>query len=141
MTEAEKQLQEVNQFSAMMTQQGMIIAERVGLEIGAKLEVIVERMSQTVTAEMEAALEKKAEEAFARGLVAGVRLLLQEDREAEGDGDTSLLKKFWKTGYRELTTNASTGAQQWVGRKILIALVTAVFITSTVWLAKNGHLK
>jgi hypothetical protein len=56
-------------------------------------------------------------------------------------GDKELRSEFWKAGYEELSSHASNGASQWVGKRILIAAVTAVFVLSLGWLVKNGWIR
>ena len=41
-------------------------------------------------------------------------------------GDDELMASFWKSGYRELSSHAKTGASQWVGAKILALLGSAL---------------
>jgi len=54
--------------------------------------------------------------------------------------DEETVKKFWEGGYKELTTHASNASSQWVGKRILAAVITALFIWSMSWLVTNGKL-
>jgi hypothetical protein len=137
---ASEELENHLQLSKLLNAQGDIIAEKVGGIIARHLQEMHESIEPTVRRAFEEILETKAAEAYANGLVQGVRMLLTEDKDAS-DGEVSTIKRFWKTGYRELTTAASANASQWVGRKILIALISAAFLWSMVWLVKNGQLK
>lgn len=55
--------------------------------------------------------------------------------------DDALVKSFWQRGYKELTDHAGNGASQWVGKRILTALIVAVVTAGVVWLVKTGALK
>lgn len=55
--------------------------------------------------------------------------------------DDDLVKGFWHRGYQELTNHAGNGASQWVGRRILTALIVAGVTAGLVWLIKTGSLK
>jgi hypothetical protein len=55
--------------------------------------------------------------------------------------DDEVLKKFWMRGYTELSSHASNGASQWVGKRILTAIIVALTTAGIVWLAKTGQLK
>lgn len=59
----------------------------------------------------------------------------------ESLSDPDLVEGFWKRGYIEFTNHVSTGASQWVGKRLLTALVTALFVFAVGYLAKNGALK
>lgn len=55
--------------------------------------------------------------------------------------DSEAVEKFWKGGYTELTKHASDASSQWVGKRILAAVITAVFIWCMSWLVQNGGIK
>lgn len=55
--------------------------------------------------------------------------------------DKEFAKAFWEQGYEQLSNHAGKGASQWVGKRILTALVTAVAMAALVWLVKSGALK
>lgn len=55
--------------------------------------------------------------------------------------DPEVVEKFWRGGYEQLTAHASAASSQWVGRRILAAAVTAVFVWAVTWLVRNGSLK
>ena len=66
------------------------------------------------------------------GVHSGFKALMDDDEAVE---------KFWKGGYSELTKHASEASSQWVGKRILAALVTAAFVWSMTWLVRNGGIK
>lgn len=55
--------------------------------------------------------------------------------------DEDLMKKFWAAGYKELTDHAGSGASQWIGRRILTALASALLVVALAYLLKTGALK
>jgi hypothetical protein len=55
--------------------------------------------------------------------------------------DETIVKSFWKRGYEELSSHAGNGASQWIGKRILTAIIVAVTTAGIVWLAKTGQLK
>jgi len=59
----------------------------------------------------------------------------------ESLSDPELVKGFWRRGYEEFTGHAASGASQWVGKRILTALITALFVFAVGYLVKNGALK
>lgn len=71
-------------------------------------------------------------DAIRQGVVEGMRELLRDDEAIAG---------FWARGYKELTQHTSANASQWVGRRILTAIMVAVFVGSVTWLVKSGNLK
>ena len=60
------------------------------------------------------------------------------------EGITSLLKdeeivsKFWSVGYDQLTKQAAKNTSQWVGKRVLTMVVTALFVWTLTWLVRNG---
>jgi hypothetical protein len=71
-------------------------------------------------------------EAVALGMQRGARALLD---------DKDLVAEFWKAGYSHLTVHAGNGASQWVGKRILTAIIGALFVWAMAWLVKEGALK
>jgi cytochrome c-type biogenesis protein CcmH/NrfG len=55
--------------------------------------------------------------------------------------DEELVKGFWHRGYQELTEHAGAGASQWVGRRILTAIVVAAVTAGIAYLVRTGSLK
>ena len=55
--------------------------------------------------------------------------------------DSESVEKFWRGGFEELTKHASTGASQWVGKRILAAIVMAIVAWLVTWLVRTGGLK
>lgn len=66
------------------------------------------------------------------GFLEGVKVLMQ---------DKDFAKSFWQQGYEQLTQHAGNGASQWVGKRILTALVVAVTTACVIWLVKTGAIK
>lgn len=55
--------------------------------------------------------------------------------------DPETARQFWASGYEELSKHASNNASQWVGRRLLTALIIAMTTAGLVWLVKTGALK
>ena len=55
--------------------------------------------------------------------------------------DPELSAAFWKRGYQELTSHAGNSASQWIGRRILTAVMTALLVFTVGYLVKTGALK
>jgi hypothetical protein len=55
--------------------------------------------------------------------------------------DDEVVTSFWARGYKELENHATNGASQWIGRRILTAIVVAGVTAGLVWLIKTGALK
>jgi hypothetical protein len=70
--------------------------------------------------------------AVSAGVVAGLNKAFQ---------DKELMVKFWNEGFEHLSNSAGKGASQWVGKRILIAAIAAVFIWVMGWLFRNGAFK
>jgi len=64
-----------------------------------------------------------------------------KDAIKESLADPEVVKAFWKRGYDEFTGHAGSSASQWVGRRILTAVVTVVFTWTMYYLVKNGAIK
>ncbi len=71
-------------------------------------------------------------EQIAAGVAAGIRQLLEDD---------DLVKKFWERGYTQLTQHGTNAASQWVGKRLLTALVVAITVAGITWLVKTGALR
>lgn len=70
--------------------------------------------------------------AVASGVKRGIHELL---------ADEETMDRFWETGYKKLTAHVGNNASQWVGRRILAALIAAVFVWALAWMMKNGAIK
>ena len=70
--------------------------------------------------------------AIKAGIADGLREVMADD---------VAMAAFWKRGYKELTTHGSTAASQWIGKRILTALVAALFVICLTWLVKTGGLR
>lgn len=55
--------------------------------------------------------------------------------------DQALMQQFSKTLYDELAGHTVNGTSQWIGKRILTALVVAVVTAGIVWLVKSGAIK
>lgn len=55
--------------------------------------------------------------------------------------DKQLVASFWEEGFSQITSHASTGASQWVGKRILVTAIAALFIWAMGWLIRNGAIK
>jgi glycosyltransferase involved in cell wall biosynthesis len=55
--------------------------------------------------------------------------------------DPELRRRFWSAGYAELAAHASNGASQWIGRRLLVALIWAAVGAGLTYLVKTGAIK
>jgi hypothetical protein len=55
--------------------------------------------------------------------------------------DKEAMRMFWRGGYEELLEHTSSGASQWIGRRLLTTFIAAVVTAGVVWLVKSGALK
>ena len=55
--------------------------------------------------------------------------------------DPQIRSQFWEAGYLELSKHASNGASQWIGRRLLVAVVWAGVGAGLTWLVKSGAIK
>lgn len=55
--------------------------------------------------------------------------------------DEELTKKFWEQGYAQLQEHAVRNGSQWVGKRLLTALVTAIVTAGLIWLVRTGAIK
>lgn len=67
-----------------------------------------------------------------QGVIEGIQSLLK---------DPKVMESFWHGGYQELIKHGSNNANQWVGRRILTGLITALTIAGLVWMVNNGAIK
>lgn len=75
---------------------------------------------------------EQMEAAVARGVAAGLATVLK---------DKELMQSIWHEGYIQLAEHASTGASQWVGKRILTTAAFALLGLLLVWLVKTGAIK
>ena len=54
--------------------------------------------------------------------------------------DDALRAAFWAKGFEHLSSHASSASTQWVGKRILTALILAGLAFGVGWLTKNGKL-
>jgi hypothetical protein len=55
--------------------------------------------------------------------------------------DKELTKAFWQHGFDELSAHTQNNASQWIGKRILTALIIAGTTAGIIWLVKTGALK
>ncbi len=55
--------------------------------------------------------------------------------------DEALMKQFSKSLYDELANHTINNTSQWIGRRILTAMVVAITTAGIIWLVKTGALK
>ena len=55
--------------------------------------------------------------------------------------DETFVSNFWHKGFEELSKHGSNGASQWLGKRLLTILITAITTAGIVWLVKTGALK
>lgn len=71
-------------------------------------------------------------EEVAHGVIDGLRAFA---------ADEEATRKFWKRGFDELAAHSSNGASQWIGKRILTWLITAVVGAGIVYLVRTGAIK
>jgi hypothetical protein len=62
----------------------------------------------------------------------GMRKLLHDDQ---------VIEAFWKRGFDHMSRHGADGAQRWVGRRIWVAFISALFAAAIYLAAKLGTLK
>ena len=70
--------------------------------------------------------------AVTAGVVAGLKEMAKDEAFVSG---------FWRQGFEELTRHSSNGASQWLGKRLLTILITAITTAGIVWLVKTGAIK
>lgn len=55
--------------------------------------------------------------------------------------DKDLTAGFWRAGYDQLQQRAVAESTQWVGKRLLTALITAAVVAGFVWLVRTGAIK
>jgi len=55
--------------------------------------------------------------------------------------DSELRRKFWESGYQELSAHASNNASQWIGKRLLTSAAIAITTALIVWLVRSGNIK
>lgn len=55
--------------------------------------------------------------------------------------DEDLTKRFWEQGYNQLQEHAVNNGSQWIGKRLMTVIVTAIVTTGLVWLVRTGALK
>lgn len=55
--------------------------------------------------------------------------------------DRDRVEKFWATGFQRLAEHGGREASQWIGKRIITALIGTVFAVCLVWLVKLGAFK
>lgn len=96
-------------------------------EFEAAMGMVLDRLE-----DIKAGQQDGLEQAMTRAVTAGVRQALT---------DKELTQEFWRDGFDELAKHGASGASQWVGKRILTAMVVAVLIWGVTWLVQTGRLK
>lgn len=82
-------------------------------------------------------IERRADaEQLAAAIAEGFKVAVKETL-----ADRELMADYWKQGYVAFTAQASSGASQWVGKRILTAAAFALLGLLVAWLVKTGALK
>lgn len=55
--------------------------------------------------------------------------------------DQEVTSKFWAQGYEQIQEHAVNRGTQWVGKRLMTALITAVVTAGFVWLVRSGAIK
>lgn len=55
--------------------------------------------------------------------------------------DKELTRSFWEQGYVQLQEHAVRNGSQWIGKRLLTALITAAVTAGVIWLVKTGAIK
>jgi hypothetical protein len=55
--------------------------------------------------------------------------------------DKEVVEAFWERGFEELAEHANRKSSEWIGRRILTAMVVAITTAGIVWLVKTGAIK
>lgn len=105
--------------------------EDTGPITGAQFEAGIDKLVSRVAAICE--MQSRATQDAIR---AGTRQALDDLLD-----DEERVQRFWRTGFDELTKHGSNEASQWIGKRILTALVVAVLVGCVTWLVQTGRLK
>lgn len=76
--------------------------------------------------------QEEIRDAVTHGVVEGIKALAADDEFSE---------KFWRSGFQKFASHAGDNASQWIGKRILTALVVACVTAGIVWMVKAGSLK
>ena len=55
--------------------------------------------------------------------------------------DEKAVKRFWRTGFDELSEHGANGASQWIGKRLLTGAIVAILFACLTWLVQTGRLK
>lgn len=55
--------------------------------------------------------------------------------------DDELARRFWAAGYQHLSGHATNGISQWIGKRVLMALIAAALSASIAWAVVTGKIK
>ena len=70
--------------------------------------------------------------AVAQGVLVAFHTIMQDEK---------LMSDFWGKGFDQLTQHAGTNASQWIGKRILLMAIAAIFSWSMLWLYRAGAFK
>lgn len=93
---------------------------------------VVEYIEQAVPEMVRAAVSESMTGAVREGIKAAILDMAQDEKFSEA---------FWKQGFDQLTNQAGNASSQWVGKRILTAVIAAVVTVGIAWLVKSGALK
>lgn len=74
----------------------------------------------------------KIEESVAAGVVSAIKELAS---------DKEFMSNFGKNLYEQFINHGTNGASQWIGKRLLTALVLALTTAGFLWLARTGGIK
>lgn len=75
-----------------------------------------------------------------REMVAAIRGAVRDGIQ-EALRDEELARRFWASGYAHLSGHATNGISQWVGKRVLMALIAAALSASIAWAVVTGRIK
>lgn len=127
-----KEEERLKHFLQINKQQGTNMADnKEGLEenSAAQLEKAARRLEQA--AEDLKDFHRSIKEDVSEGVQAGVRALAS---------DPAFGEAFWAKGFENLSKHATNSTSQWIGKRLLTALVVAAVTAGITWLVKTGRM-
>lgn len=93
---------------------------------------VVEYIESAVPEMVRAAVTESMTSAVRDGIKAAILDMAEDDQ---------FTKAFWRHGFDQLAENAGNASSQWIGKRILTAIVAAIVTVGLAWLVKSGALK